>query len=366
MRKALPMPELAAARAVGAAHAAAADPARWTEVLEAMCEALSADTAAFGLRDTEGHETGALCPRTDPLWHAHYREAGLHRDNFLWQAAMRAPPGSATTEAMAAPRDDYLRSALYTGFIRPQGMDAVLTLTLAKGPGGTALMTFGRRAGRDGFSGTEVERAGALAGLIAGAAAAACAAGAAMFGRQLDRLGAATFTCDGSGRVLSVSREAEALLAAEVAQLCGGRLHLPGLPGLARAIARATLPAGAWPCATGSDMTAPGLSVRVAPWTGGESYGAGPPLALVILRRVGPGSADQSALARRFGLTAAEARLAAGLASGEDLPAAALRLGIRLTTARTHLQRIFDKTGVRSQVSLVALLRPGDWPEPPR
>ena len=77
------MPELAAARAVSAAHAAVADPTRWAEVLDALCEALSADTAAFGLRDASGVESGALCPRTDPAWHARYRDDGLARANFL-------------------------------------------------------------------------------------------------------------------------------------------------------------------------------------------------------------------------------------------------------------------------------------------
>jgi DNA-binding CsgD family transcriptional regulator len=358
------MPELAAARAVGAAHAAAADPARWAEVLDALCEALSADTAAFGLRDAQGRETGALCPRTDPAWHARYRDDGLARTNVLWAAAMRVPAGSATTDGMALPRDAYLRSDIYNGFIRPQGMDAVLTLTLSTGPQGTALMTFGRRAGRDGFSGADLDRAGALARLISGAAATACAGGAAMFGQQLDRLGAATFTCDGAGRMLSASHAAEALLAEGTARLTAGRLSLPGVPDLPRTLARATRPRDTWPPPMGTDLAAPGLSVRVAPWCGGDSLGAAPPLALVILRRTGAGSATAAALSRRFGLTATEARIAADLATGATLPEAAHRAAVRLTTARTHLQHIFDKTGVRSQVALVALLRPGDWPDP--
>lgn len=282
---------------------------------------------------------------------------------------MRARPGSAMTEAAAAPRDDYLRSEIYNRFIRPQGMDAVLTLTLANGPQGTALMTFGRRDGRDGFSGAELDLARQLARLIAGAAASACASGAAMFGHQLDRLGAATFTCDGTGRMLTASAGGAALLAEGRARLGGGRLCLPGVPGLARALAKATRPRDAWPPAVGADLAAPGLSVRVAPWCGGDSIGAGPPLALVILRRTGSGSGASpvaaATLVRRFGLTATEARIAADLATGATLPAAADRAGIRLTTARTHLQRVFDKTGARSQVALVALLRPGDWPEPP-
>src|SRR5262249_11470448 len=45
-----------------------------------------------------------------------------------------------------------------------------------------------------------------------------------------------------------------------------------------------------------------------------------------------------------FGLTRTEALVAAEIFRGEGLPAAADALGIGVTTARTHLQRIFGKT----------------------
>jgi DNA-binding CsgD family transcriptional regulator len=57
-----------------------------------------------------------------------------------------------------------------------------------------------------------------------------------------------------------------------------------------------------------------------------------------------------------FGLTGAEAKLAAQLASGDALERAAERLGIAKTTARNQLRAIFSKTGVHRQAELVALL----------
>jgi DNA-binding CsgD family transcriptional regulator len=57
-----------------------------------------------------------------------------------------------------------------------------------------------------------------------------------------------------------------------------------------------------------------------------------------------------------FGLTAAEARLAATLASGEDLRKAAERLGVTRETARGHLKSIFSKTEVNRQSELTALI----------
>ncbi|MCB2064866.1 MAG: helix-turn-helix transcriptional regulator [Novosphingobium sp.] len=58
----------------------------------------------------------------------------------------------------------------------------------------------------------------------------------------------------------------------------------------------------------------------------------------------------------RFGLTVAEATLAYEMLAGDGRQAAAERCGISINTARTHLTRIFDKTGVKRQAELVALV----------
>ncbi|MGN6309192.1 MAG: helix-turn-helix transcriptional regulator [Xanthobacteraceae bacterium] len=63
----------------------------------------------------------------------------------------------------------------------------------------------------------------------------------------------------------------------------------------------------------------------------------------------------ESTLREVFGLTVAEARLAARLACGEALEAIADDLNVAKETARFHLKRIFIKTGVRRQAELVAL-----------
>jgi DNA-binding CsgD family transcriptional regulator len=59
---------------------------------------------------------------------------------------------------------------------------------------------------------------------------------------------------------------------------------------------------------------------------------------------------------RLFELTAAESRLLDILCSGASIPQAAALLGVARTTARTHLQRIFDKSGTRRQSDLQRLI----------
>jgi len=58
----------------------------------------------------------------------------------------------------------------------------------------------------------------------------------------------------------------------------------------------------------------------------------------------------------RFGLTEAEAALAAALAAGEALSAYAARRGVRVQTARNQLQSVFQKVGVNRQSDLVRRL----------
>lgn len=57
-----------------------------------------------------------------------------------------------------------------------------------------------------------------------------------------------------------------------------------------------------------------------------------------------------------FGLTPAEVRLASRLMDGQGLSDAAQACSLSLATVRTHLKRIFAKTGTRHQSELVALL----------
>lgn len=57
-----------------------------------------------------------------------------------------------------------------------------------------------------------------------------------------------------------------------------------------------------------------------------------------------------------YGLSAGQRRLAGLIADGQSLPDAARQMDISANTAKTHLQRIYDKTGVHSQTALMRVL----------
>ena len=63
-----------------------------------------------------------------------------------------------------------------------------------------------------------------------------------------------------------------------------------------------------------------------------------------------------------YGLSPAQVRLARLIVEGHDLATASDMLGVSVNTLRTHLQRMFDRTGVRSQAALVGTLLSAEAP----
>ena len=78
---------------------------------------------------------------------------------------------------------------------------------------------------------------------------------------------------------------------------------------------------------------------------------------VIVCRSADPDiEVDEGALRAAFNLTAAEARVCAGLVSEENIVALAEKLEISPQTARTHLKRIFEKTYTTRQPELMKLL----------
>jgi DNA-binding CsgD family transcriptional regulator len=63
-----------------------------------------------------------------------------------------------------------------------------------------------------------------------------------------------------------------------------------------------------------------------------------------------------------YGLSPAQVRLARLIVDGNDLAASSDLLGVSVNTLRTHLQRMFDRTGVRNQAALVGVLLSAEAP----
>ena len=65
---------------------------------------------------------------------------------------------------------------------------------------------------------------------------------------------------------------------------------------------------------------------------------------------------SEDVLRRLFDFSGSEAKLAHGLASGQDLKEVAETMGVTIQTARTYLKNLFGKTGTNRQAELVRVL----------
>ncbi len=192
------------------------------------------------------------------------------------------------------------------------------------------------------------------------------AVAAATFETVIDRAGTPILIVDDQLGLLHVNGAAQDLLDARSALLMLGQRLSTSMPVATQALAMAVAQAGADEAAIGRRGLAIPLraadgaahALHVLPLQGGVLR---PGLvnraaAAIFVSSAAPELADAGTLvAQLFGLSAGEARVFDLIAEGLTPAEAAERLGIGVSTVRTHLLRIFDKTGVRRQADLVRL-----------
>jgi DNA-binding CsgD family transcriptional regulator len=174
----------------------------------------------------------------------------------------------------------------------------------------------------------------------------------------------AAIVIDAAGRATQMNSPAQNLLGADF-NLVRGRLttHDPAsnrrLQQLISSALHTASPGGAQsyaPIVVDRD-DAPWLLVEAMPVTafGSDLFSAGR-LILLLNDLVSPLRPEATQLRAAFGLTVAEAKIAAKVASGMGLDGAAASLGVKRETARSQLKAVFAKTNTRRQAELAALV----------
>jgi DNA-binding CsgD family transcriptional regulator len=98
------------------------------------------------------------------------------------------------------------------------------------------------------------------------------------------------------------------------------------------------------------------FEVLVSPLASNSSLRRGATALLFITDPEAEATLDSRKLHELFGLTPAEIRLSIAVVKGKSVAEYAHEAAISLNTARTHLKRVYSKTGVRRQSELVRLL----------
>lgn len=375
------------ANLIGHAYDVGADPTGWQPFIDQLRAVFASKLALVQYYDHQDPARSFVL--ASGLGHEFVDAVNAHWDGFegrlhdpVWEVVRTAPAGTVTANVDIQPLAQARRMEVHRRLAAPWDLDYFLTGVVANGPATSAFVTLGRTSDARGFGADERQRLGdGVLGhlgrnLVLRSQFDRSRSRASVLGAVLDALPTGVLVFDRAGRPILVNRRAEELLAGRADIFLHSRRLIAADTRIQRALDRsldraldAARPAPEprhlpLPVIVRRDAREPGVRLTFTPLRGrcrGDFESALPPAArcVALLEAIEPAELPgRSALAARFGFTSAEDRLCRLLLAGRTLQDAADQLEVSRNTAKTHLARIFDKTGVRSQVGLVSLLRP--------
>ena len=360
---------------VGTIYDAALNGKLWPNVLKSIGDAVGGPHIVFGIYDPTNGLVNVHAPRTDPEIMCSLVDWAP--SNAALPCIASHPPGKVFNGADIIPPDEFTRTAFYHGWWRPAGFstEPLVTNLFA---GGAASGHFGSHSlpNRSPLD-FQLRLFALLAQHLVRAVALQRPLHHLTIAKErtladLDELKQGFLLVDADARLLYVNRAARALFdARDGLRLDDGALSTSNandgrtLRGLIASCAEARAEtssggntvlrrgAGRLPLDVLVTPMQPETAMATIPWTF-------PQRAIAIVLVSDPETEIQARvddLRERFGFTPAEATFALEIIKGDGRQAAADRFGISVATARSHLSRIFDKTGSRRQAELVLLLR---------
>ena len=358
---------------IGDIYDAALDPSRWTAVLRRTRDVVGGSAAVVFSKDARTkrlqiyHHCGGMDPHYRQLYFDHYEKLDP-TTGVQVISGIGEPIG--TVDIMAI--EDFQKTRFYQEWRRPQGVVDFVAAALDRTA--TCAVLFGVfRQHRHGFVDDDtrwrmrqivphIRRAILISKVIEDKTAEA-----ATFADALDGLSAGMFVVDAEGRIVHSNASGQALLD-DGAALDGahGRIR-PTDAAAARALKDVVAASG--------DNAAMGIKGIAVPLTGrdGKRYAAHVlPLTMGARRRTGaryeavaavfvrkaeieaPSAPD--IIAKHYQLTPTELRVLLAIVDIGGVRETSEALGIGEATVKTHLHRVFGKTGASRQADLVKLV----------
>lgn len=348
-------------------YRSAGDFAHWQRILPLMTETLGGNCSVLGVADDRQHFSAYVAPQTDPAFLATYN-AHYHAISPLMPRIRALPAGSVVTDPMVIPREAFVKSDIYNQWILPQGIRHKLYAVLVSRPGQRVIL--GIHSSTE-FDDEQVRlcrlfvphlqqamelglRTLSLEMTLARSVEVLNAIADAVIivgdrGRVLFANSAAQSFFEGGGSLRIEQGRLTCSLASAAAQF--DRL-------LARCVREPGRPRAGGTMALKRSGHAQGATLTVVPFEDPQTWLLPQQPSAYVLITVPPARPEVSAqpLMDRFGLTPAEASFACRVCQGHSVTSAAQSQGIKVSTARTHLARIFDKTGTHRQGELVRTL----------
>jgi DNA-binding CsgD family transcriptional regulator/PAS domain-containing protein len=359
---------------IGLIYDSAGDASRWPVFLERFGQAMRATGANLFAQDLRDHRFSVAAqlgfePESERSYETYYKD----RNVYLTRGNRRLKTGTVSLSQDLCPDHVAFRTEFYNDWIAPQKQHYGVLGVIYRKRSLVSMVGAIRPRGKPPFGPDEVslielliphlQRAVSLHRRIADLENQRSAATSA-----LDHWSMGVFLLDGQGRLLLMNRKAEEILGQKdgleltregpCASFTNETLTLRHL--IKDAIATRLGQDGESGGAMG--LTRPSLkralNVLVTPLFAQNAFPTrkGAVAAIFISDPDAREETDSELVRQLFDLTPAEAQVTALLITGEDLKHVAQILQVTMNTARTHLKRVFDKTGTKRQAELVRLL----------
>lgn len=352
---------------------AALDASLWKEVVGKAARFVGGPGAAIFSKSPVAANGNLHCEYgTDP----HYQQ--LYFDKYLaldpaTTGQYFADIGQPIAISDLMPYSDFLETQFYKEWVQPQGLVDFVSAVLDKSVNNAAM--FGVfRSEREGIADDEmrarmrlivphIRRAVLVSGLIDHKSAEA-----ATFADTLDGLGAGICLVDATGRIVHANVACQVIFdAGDFLSAAGGRIVARDVK-INQALQEVLAAAGSGDAAIGTQGIALPLRAadgacyvaHVLPLTSGARHIAGlayAATAAMFIRRAALDTlSPPEVIARTYKLTPTELNVLLAIVEIGGVPEVAAALGVAETTIKTHLGRLFVKTGAGRQADLVKIV----------
>jgi DNA-binding CsgD family transcriptional regulator/PAS domain-containing protein len=358
---------------IGSIYDCVLDPSRWQRTLAEIKDAVGCSSSVLYLFD-RSHQKFLMIKIAgidERYWRPLMIEYGpdMHRFVTADETSGRSIDEPRLMSKM--PRAAVEGSRFIQEYLKPAGVIDMLSLHLLLTPTRIASLGMGRNESKGAIAQREIELAGLLLPHLRRAVMISDVLDVRAIERErtaeaLDALRCGVVLVDTHATILHANSAAERMLRKDDSpiQASGGKF-LAKVPSAARELRAAIKLATQDEASIGNTGLAIGLTeageapilAHVLPLTGSDLRTRLQPAAIAAVF-IGAPQTDQDAAATTaaaFGLTPAETRVLASLLGGRTLAATAATLGIAATTAKSHLENIFTKTGVSRQADLMRL-----------
>jgi DNA-binding CsgD family transcriptional regulator/PAS domain-containing protein len=358
---------------IGDIYDAALDHALWPDVLRAAADFVGGTAAGLFSKDATAqagnlHYTVGIEQHYQKSYFDKYVALDPATTAHLF-AEIEQP--IATADFMAF--DEFTETRFYREWVRPQGLVDFVSAVLDKSATGVAMFGVFRHERNGVVDGEARDRMRLIIphirrAVLIGRMFDLKAAEAATFADTIDGLSAGMVLVSAEGRIIHANTAAQAMLrTGDIMRVIGGRLVADDVQ-VGRTLREIFAAAGQGDAALGVKGIAVPLTgkdgeryvAHALPLTSGARRRAGvaytAAAALFVRKASVASSSPPEVIGRLFKLTPTEVRVLLAIVEVGGVPEVAAALGVADTTVKTHLGRLFEKTGATRQADLVKLV----------